>query len=42
MDQNFIFCGAGKERKTLKYFLHGEDLDIILDRFAQMTQSVEM
>ena len=39
MDQDFIFSGAGAERKTLKQLLHGEDLDIIIDRFAQMIQS---
>ena len=38
-DQDFIFCGAGAERKTLKQLLHGEDLDTIINRFAQMIQS---
>ena len=26
MDQDFIFCGAGAERKTLKRLLHGRNL----------------
>ena len=34
--QEFIFSGAGPERKKLKQLLHGEDFDIIIDRFAQM------
>ena len=39
MNQDFIFSASGAERKTLKQLLHGEDLDIIIDRFAQMIQS---
>ena len=39
MDSDFMFSGSGSARRTLKKLLHGEDLDIIIDRFAQMIQS---
>ena len=39
MDEDFIFSGSGPNRRTLKQLLHGEHLDIIIDRFAQMIQS---
>ena len=39
MESDFIFSGTGPNRRTLKQLLHGEHLDIIIDRFAQMIQS---
>ena len=39
MDQAFIFSGAGPNRKTLKQLLYGQELDDIIDKFAQMIQS---
>jgi len=39
MHQDFVFTGAGKDRKTLKQLRCGKDLDLIIDRFAQMIQS---
>ena len=39
MDSDFMFSGSGSARRTLKQLLHGEDLDVIIDRFAQMIQS---
>ena len=39
MDQAFIFSGAGPNRKTLKQLLYGQDLDDIIDQFAQTIQS---
>ena len=39
MEQDFVFSGSGPERKTLKQLVNGKDLDIIIDRFAQMIQS---
>ena len=39
MESDFIFSGTGPNRRTLKQLLHGEHLDVIIDRFAQMIQS---
>ena len=39
MEQTFIFNGVGPHRKTLKQLRHGNDLDEIIDKFAQMIQS---
>ena len=39
MDQTFIFSGSGPKRKTLKQLRHGNDLEDIIDKFAQMIQS---
>ena len=39
MEQTFIFNGAGSKRKTLRQLRFGNDLDEIIDKFAQMIQS---
>ena len=39
MDQTFIFSGSGPTRKTLKQLRLWNDLDDIIDKFAQMIQS---
>ena len=39
MDQTFIFTGVGPKRKTLKQLRYGNELDEIIDKFAQMIQS---
>ena len=39
MEQTFMFTGAGPHRKTLSQLRHGNDLDEIIDKFAQMIQS---
>ena len=33
-----MFTGAGPKRKTLRQLRHGNDLDEIIDKFAQMIQ----
>ena len=38
METDFIFSGAGANR-TMKQLRHGNDLDEIIDKFAQMIQS---
>ena len=38
MEQTFIFNGTGSKRKTLRQLRFGNDLDDILDKFAQMIQ----
>ena len=39
MDSDFVFSGSGPNRRSLKQLLHGDHLDVIIDRFAQMIQS---
>ena len=39
MDSDFLFSGSGPNRRSLKQLLHGDHLDVIIDRFAQMIQS---
>ena len=39
MESDFVFSGSGPNRRSLKQLLHGDHLDVIIDRFAQMIQS---
>ena len=39
MESDFVFSGTGPNRHSLKQLLHGDHLDVIIDRFAQMIQS---
>ena len=39
MDSDFAFSDCGVKRRSLKQLLHGDYLDVIIDRFAQMIQS---
>ena len=39
MESDFVFSGSGPNRRSLKPLLHGDHLDVIIDRFAQMIQS---
>ena len=39
MDEDFMFSASGANRRTLRQLLHGEALDGIIGRFAQMIQS---
>ena len=39
MDSDFTFSDSGAKRRSLKQLLHGDHLDVIIDRFAQMIQS---
>ena len=39
MDSDFTFSDSGAKRRSLKQLLHGDHLDIFIDKFAQMTQS---
>ena len=39
MESDFVFSGTGPNRRSLKQLLHGDHLDVIIDRFAQMIQS---